>query len=85
MPSGSEPLPGAFSRAVTAELRAVMGRHGISAREVAAAAGRSPGYVTKRLRDEASFTTNDLADICAGINLDLLSLLVAAVRSYRGR
>jgi len=60
-----------------------MGRHGISARQVADAANRSPGYVTKRLRDEASFTTQDLADICTGINLDLLALLVASVRASK--
>ena len=60
-----------------------MGRYGISVKEVAEAIDKSPTYVSKRLRDNASFTTNDLADICRELRIDLLALLVAAVKASR--
>ena len=83
MPSGTEPPPGAFSRAVTSELRAIMGRYGIANKEVAEAIHKSPNYVSKRLRDQASFTTNDVADICAALSIDLAGFLAAAIRTSR--
>jgi transcriptional regulator with XRE-family HTH domain len=85
MPSGSQPAPGPFARAVSAEIRIAMARHRVSGAELARNADRSQSYLSKRLRDEVAFTANDVADICQVLGEDLETLLVAAVRASRRR
>lgn len=84
MPSGTQPEPGPFARAVSAEIRSVMGRRNISGAELARLSARSQSYLSKRLRDEVAFTANDVEDLCRVLDQDLLALLHAAVRVSRG-
>lgn len=83
VPSGTQPSPGPFALAVSAEIRAILGRRQMSGAQLARLTNRSQGYVSKRLRGEASFTATDVEDISRVLKVDLLSLLTAAVRASR--
>lgn len=83
MPSGRQPEPGPFARAISGEIRSAMARRQISGAQLAIRVGRSQSYIAKRLRGDASFTANDCEDICQALDEDLLQLLAAAVRSSR--
>jgi transcriptional regulator with XRE-family HTH domain len=85
VPSGSQPIPGPFARAVSDEIRIAMTRRRVSGAQMAAMIGRSQSYVAKRLRNDAAFTPNDVEDICQVLQEDLESLLVSAVRASRRR
>ena len=80
MPSGTQPEPGAFARAISAQVRASMARQRISGVQLGAMTGRSQSYISKRLRDEASLTANDVEDICRALGEDLLQLVITADR-----
>ncbi len=84
VPRGSEPKPGEFAVAISDEVRLAMTRHRVSGSQVAEMAGRSQSYISKRLRNEASFTANDLEVICLGLGEDLLALVIRAARNVRG-
>lgn len=81
MPSGAQPRPGPFARAVAAEVRAAMGRRMVTQAQLATRTGMSQSYLSKRLRDEASFTTHDVEVIAEVLGEDLAALVVAAARS----
>ena len=83
MPSGSQPSPGKFARAVSAQIRAAMALRRISGAQLASKAERSQSYISKRLRDESAFTANDVEIICEVLGVDLLDLLRAAVMASR--
>lgn len=83
VPSGTEPQPGPFARAVSDEIRLAMTRHRKSGAQVAVMIGRSPSYMSKRLRNEASLTANDVEAICSALGEDLLELVVRAARTAR--
>lgn len=83
MPSGSQPAPGPFARALSAEVRSVMARKQISGAQLATRVERSNSYISKRLRADAAFTANDIEAICKALDEDLLSVLAAAVRASR--
>jgi len=83
VPSGKQPEPGPFARAVSAEIRSAMARQRMSGAQLAAKTDRSQSYISKRLRDESSFTANDVEDICEVLGEDLFELLRAAVLASR--
>ena len=83
VPSGSQPKPGPFARAVSAQIRSAMALRQISGTQLASKSGRSQSYMSKRLREESSFTANDVEDICGVLGVDLLELLRAAVLASR--
>ena len=60
-----------------------MTRRRVTGAELARRTGRSQSYMSKRLRDEASMTANDVFDICEALSVDLEALLVAAARASR--
>lgn len=78
MPSGKQPPSGPFARAISAEVRAAMGRHKVSAVLLATRAKMSRNYLGKRLRDESPFTLNDIEAICKAMREDLPGLMQAA-------
>ena len=69
VPSGKQPESGPFARAVSAEVRAVMARHRVSATLLAGRAKMSRSYLGKRLRDEVPFTFNDIEAICRAMRM----------------
>jgi transcriptional regulator with XRE-family HTH domain len=83
VPSGSQPQPGPFARAVSAQVRSAMALRRISGAQLASKTGRSQSYISKRLRGDASFTANDCEDICEVLGVDLLELLRGAVLASR--
>ena len=80
VPAGKQPESGPFARAISAEVRAVMARHRVSATLLADRAGMSRGYLGRRLRDEVSLTFNDLESICEAMREELPVLLRAAFK-----
>lgn len=83
MPSGSEPAPGKFARAISAQIRAIMALQQVSGSQLGGSIGRSQSYMSKRLRGEASFSANDVEAISEALGVDLLQLLRAAVFASR--
>lgn len=83
MPSGKQPVPGLFARAVSDEVRLALTRHRVSGSQLAVMTQRSQSYISKRLRNDASFTANDVEDICEVLGEDLLMLLRKAVMASR--
>ncbi len=83
MPSGKQPKPGPFARAVSNEIRHALTDRRTSGAQLAAMTGRSQSYISKRLRNEAAFTANDCEDICRVLEEDLLQLLSRAVMASR--
>lgn len=80
MPLGKAPESGPFARAISAEIRAAMARHRVTAVLLADRAKLSRAYIGRRLRDEASFTFNDVEAICKAMREDLPTLIEAAFR-----
>jgi transcriptional regulator with XRE-family HTH domain len=74
-----QPESGALARAVSAEVRAAMGRHRVSGMQLAGLTGMSQNYIAKRLRDEAPFTVNDIENISNALSEDVAQLWIAAV------
>lgn len=83
MPSGSQPAPGPFARAISGEIRSILARRQMSGAQLAARVGRSQTYIARRLRGDSSFTANDVEDICKVLGQDLADFLTAAVRASR--
>jgi len=55
----------------------------MTAKELAERAGISRSYLGKRLRDEASLTSNDIEAICDAFGVDILTFANEAVRRMR--
>ena len=60
-----------------------MARHRVTGAELARMTGRSQSYISKRLRDESSFTTNDLEDIVAALGEDLMRFAYTVITASR--
>ena len=71
VPTGKQPEPGPLARAVSAQVRALMAEHRITAQDLAKKAGLSRSYLGKRIRDESSLTVNDIDAICEALGVDL--------------
>lgn len=85
MPLKNQPPPGPFARAVSDQVRHALTDHRLSGAKLARMIDRSQSYISTRLRNEASFTANDVEAICSALGEDLLSLLRDAVLASRRR
>jgi transcriptional regulator with XRE-family HTH domain len=85
VPLGREPEPGEFARAVSDQIRLALTTRRTSGAQLAVLIGRSQSYVSKRLRNESSFSANDVQIICEVLGVDLLKLLTAAIRAMRSK
>lgn len=87
MPAGKTPESGPLARAVSEEIRVMMARRRITAKELSERAGMSANYLGKRLRDAAAFDSNDIEAICAALDEDLFPFLRACIdaaeRTYK--
>lgn len=83
VPRGSEPAPGKFARAFSEQVRVSMARNRVSGADLARMTGRSQSYISKRLRDEASFSANDCEVICEVLHEDMLEFVTAAIRNIK--
>ena len=80
MPSGSQPAPGPLARAISAQVRVLMAEQHLTAKALAEKAGLSRSYLGKRLRDEASLTSNDIEALIDALGTDIMTFANAAVR-----
>ena len=64
-----------FEQAVAGEVKAWMGRRGLSARQLADKIGMAHSALSKRLRGVSAFTINDLGVIAAHMGITLGQLL----------
>jgi len=80
VPSGTQPAPGPLARAVSAQVRALMAERRMTAQALAEAAGLSRSYLGKRLRDESSFTVNDIEAICEALDFELSEFALETIR-----
>lgn len=78
MPTGSTSIAGPFARAVSAEIRAEMGRLKMSGNQLAQAVGLSQNYVAIRLRDAKPFNLNDVHEIAHALGIDVFEIMVRA-------
>lgn len=83
MSRGKEPEPGKFARAFSAHVRRSMADRRVSGADLARMTGRSQSYISKRLRDEASFSANDCEAICEVLHEDMLEFVTAVIRSIK--
>lgn len=87
MPPRKSSGPGVLARAVSAEIRAAMGRARMSGNQLAThtrrdgATGLSQNYISKRLRDEADFTLNDVEMICDILGEDFTAIMTSAAEA----
>jgi hypothetical protein len=81
VPTGSQPTPGAFAKAISAEVRSAMARQRVSGAELARMIGRSQNYLARRLRDDVPLSANDIEDICEVLGQDLPELVIAAAHA----
>ncbi|UDL14877.1 helix-turn-helix DNA binding domain protein [Arthrobacter phage Sarge] len=72
-----------LARAVADEVRATLARQNMLIRDLAKKSGISPGYLGKRLRNEAPLNLNDLQAICEVFDKDVQAFLAAAVEAAR--
>lgn len=83
VPSGSAPAPGPLARAISATVRTLMAERRLTASALAAQSGLSRSYLGKRLRDEASLSSNDIEALCEALGVDILTFATDAVRRMR--
>jgi transcriptional regulator with XRE-family HTH domain len=57
-----------------------MAERRMTAQALAEAAGLSRSYLGKRLRDESSFTVNDIEAICAALDFELATFALETIR-----
>ena len=72
-----------LARAVADEVRATLARQNMLIRDLAKQSGISPGYLGKRLRNEAPLNLNDLQAICDVFEKDVQVFLAAALEAAR--
>ena len=69
--------------AVANEVRATLARQNMLIRDLAKDAGISPGYLGKRLRNEAPLNLNDLQAICDVFGKDVVTFMSAAIEASK--
>lgn len=83
MPVGKMQESRELARAVADEVRATLARQNMLIRDLAGQSGISPGYLGKRLRNEAPLNLNDLQAICEVFDKDVQAFLAAALEAAR--
>lgn len=79
MPVGKMQESRELARAVADEIRATLARQNMLIKDLSGATGISPGYLGKRLRNEAPLNLNDLQAICEAFDRDVQTFLAAAL------
>jgi transcriptional regulator with XRE-family HTH domain len=70
---------------VAEEVRALLARKLMTGADLATAIGRSPMYVSRRVRGEVAFDIDDMQRIAEALGVPLLQLLPEAVRRGQSR
>lgn len=72
-----------LARAVAGEVRATLARQDMLMKELSEKSGISPGYLGKRLRNDAPLNLNDLQVICEVFDTDVQAFIAAALNAAR--
>jgi transcriptional regulator with XRE-family HTH domain len=83
VPRRPESEPTAFSKAATAAVRRLKADKRISNADISAATGMSTNYIAERLRDEKSFTLNDIELVADFFGIDATDFLIDARAASR--
>lgn len=81
MPAGKMQQSREVAAAVADEVRATLARQNMLMRDLSQKSGISPGYLGKRLRNEAPLNLNDVQAICQVFERDVLSFMAAALEA----
>ena len=81
MPAGKMQQSREVAAAVADEVRATLARQNMLMRDLSQKSGISPGYLGKRLRNEAPFNLNDVQAICQVFERDVLSFMASALEA----
>jgi len=84
VPKGKMQVSRELAIAVAAEVRATLARQNMLIRDLSKKSGISPGYLGKRLRNEAPLNLNDLQAICDVFDKDVQTFLAAALAAGDG-
>ncbi|MGK3957847.1 helix-turn-helix domain-containing protein [Arthrobacter sp. R4] len=71
VPTGKQPSPSPLARAFSSRVRIAMADQRVTAQALAKSVGVSRSYLGKRLRDEVSFTLNEVESISRILGLEL--------------
>lgn len=71
---------GAFSRAISAEVKGLMASKGITQKQFADAIGRNQGYISERVNGIKAFSIDELDIFADLINVDSATLLTLVAR-----
>jgi transcriptional regulator with XRE-family HTH domain len=83
MSTGRGDAPSDYARAVSAEIRKLMGARWMSNAGLAKATSLSQNYLGKRLRDELPFTLNDIDRIAKALGVDPTILALVPVHGKK--
>lgn len=83
VPKGKMQTSRELAIAVANEVRATLARQNMLIRDLAKDAGISPGYLGKRLRNEAPLNLNDLQAICDVFGKDVVTFMSAAIEASK--
>jgi len=61
----------------------MMAERRLTAQALAEKAGLSRSYLGKRLRDEASLTSNDIEALCEALEVDIIKFATLAIRRIK--
>jgi transcriptional regulator with XRE-family HTH domain len=83
VPKGKMQVSRELAIAVANEVRATLARQNMLMRDLAQDSGISPGYLGKRLRNEAPLNLNDLQAICDVFGRDVITFMSSAIEAAR--
>jgi transcriptional regulator with XRE-family HTH domain len=67
-----------LNQAIAGEIRAELGRQNVNQAQLARRLGWTQARVSRRLRDVSDFSTAELEQICAALDVELIDLLAEA-------
>ncbi|WP_139195003.1 helix-turn-helix transcriptional regulator [Arthrobacter sp. UCD-GKA] len=73
---------GPFAAAISAQMRAELGKQRISANQLSKLVPISQPTLSKRLRDDGAFSMDEVEVICAALGLDVFEFVAAAHANY---
>ena len=83
VPKGKMQTSRELATAVANEVRATLARQNMLIKDLARDAGIAPGYLGKRLRNEAPLNLNDLQSICEVFGKDVIAFMSSAIDASR--
>lgn len=74
---------GPFATAISAQMRAELGKQRISANQLSKLVPISQPTLSKRLRDDGAFSIDEVELICEALGIDVFEFVASAHANYR--